>query len=356
MDSVKRMDANLRDLFLYEAFLYFNPLLLVAMMIWLWGVNIWVFLHSSVNYAKVFDLDHNHLTHEEIWKLLCIPSTCFSYVELQDFYSGMGSYTWKSLNSLKDYQECCLSFKLSLPLYYQPEAPVGILQYRHIRAQKWHSSLLMQSDLALPRTSCHWDRSLNWAINEAYGPIDLFGLNIGSTNFNELCASTLWPCIPKDLSWLYARVILSGRLIQALGPFKGLCMLYFKPMPYPIAANLLQYQNTPKDPRNPWVMPHCYRSLSNLSCDCKYKDNSKRDKMACMNFDLAFVQLAIFLGQTTMPPRHIFPKPITYISGWKLATVTKELIEGCIGPSNIYLAVNNHDTNPHSTSPPSAME
>jgi len=30
-----RMDANLRDLFLYEAFLYYNPLLLVVS----WGFN-----------------------------------------------------------------------------------------------------------------------------------------------------------------------------------------------------------------------------------------------------------------------------------------------------------------------------
>ncbi|KHN29396.1 SPX and EXS domain-containing protein 1 [Glycine soja] len=69
-DSVMRMDANLRDLFLYEVFLYYNPLLLVTMMVWLWGVNLWVFLQSTVSYAKVFDLDQNHLTHKEIWKVL----------------------------------------------------------------------------------------------------------------------------------------------------------------------------------------------------------------------------------------------------------------------------------------------
>lgn len=38
-------------------------------MLWLWGVNIFGFLRSRVNYAKVFDLDHNHLTHREIWKV-----------------------------------------------------------------------------------------------------------------------------------------------------------------------------------------------------------------------------------------------------------------------------------------------
>ncbi|KAK9207432.1 hypothetical protein WN943_017719 [Citrus x changshan-huyou] len=69
-ESVLRMGVDLRDLFLYEAFLYYNPLLLVTMMVWLWGVNLWVFSQGSANYAKIFDLDQNHLTHHEIWKVL----------------------------------------------------------------------------------------------------------------------------------------------------------------------------------------------------------------------------------------------------------------------------------------------
>jgi hypothetical protein len=100
-DSVMRMDVNLRDLFLYVAFLYYNPLLLVVsgglillfifyyehnfcenfawwflllllqtIMVWLWGVNLWVFLQSNVSYPKIFDLDQNHLTHREIWKVV----------------------------------------------------------------------------------------------------------------------------------------------------------------------------------------------------------------------------------------------------------------------------------------------
>ncbi|XP_022763974.1 SPX and EXS domain-containing protein 5-like isoform X2 [Durio zibethinus] len=68
--SVMRMSVDLRDLFLYEAFLYYNPLLLVTTMVWLWGINLWVFSQSNVNYAKIFDLHQNHLTHREIWKVL----------------------------------------------------------------------------------------------------------------------------------------------------------------------------------------------------------------------------------------------------------------------------------------------
>lgn len=86
-DSVMRMDANLRDLFLYEAFLYYNPLLLVTIMVWLWGVNLWVFLQSNVSYPRIFDLDQNHLTHREIWKCstwmtIIVPTSMTSYLYL----------------------------------------------------------------------------------------------------------------------------------------------------------------------------------------------------------------------------------------------------------------------------------
>ncbi|WOL07693.1 hypothetical protein Cni_G16440 [Canna indica] len=86
-DSVMRMSADKRDLFLYEAFLYFNPLLLVTLMVWLWGVNLWVFSQSPVNYAKVFDLDHTHLTHREIWKCatwmtIVVPTSMSAYLYL----------------------------------------------------------------------------------------------------------------------------------------------------------------------------------------------------------------------------------------------------------------------------------
>ncbi|GLT62044.1 hypothetical protein SLA2020_347100 [Shorea laevis] len=86
-DSVMRMSADLRDLFLYEAFLYYNPLLLVTMMVWLWGVSLWVFSQGSVNYAKIFDLDQNHLTHKDIWKCsiwmtIIVPTSMTAYLYL----------------------------------------------------------------------------------------------------------------------------------------------------------------------------------------------------------------------------------------------------------------------------------
>ncbi|KAK3040105.1 hypothetical protein RJ639_027831 [Escallonia herrerae] len=86
-NSVMRMSVDLRDLFLYEAFLYFNPLLLVTMMVWLWGVNLWVFSQANVNYAKIFDLDQNHLTYREIWKCatwmtIIVPTSMTAYLYL----------------------------------------------------------------------------------------------------------------------------------------------------------------------------------------------------------------------------------------------------------------------------------
>ncbi|KAA3462196.1 SPX and EXS domain-containing protein 1-like isoform X2 [Gossypium australe] len=77
-DSVMRMNSDLRDLFLYEAFLYYNPLLLVTMMVWLWGVCLWVFSQSTISYVKIFDIDQNHLTHREIWKVRD-PVYCFCF-------------------------------------------------------------------------------------------------------------------------------------------------------------------------------------------------------------------------------------------------------------------------------------
>ncbi|CAK9175194.1 unnamed protein product [Ilex paraguariensis] len=86
-DSVMRMSVDKRDLFLYEAFLYYNPLLLVTLMVWLWGVNLWVFAQGNINYAKIFDLDQNHLTCREIWKCatwmtIVVPTSMTAYLYL----------------------------------------------------------------------------------------------------------------------------------------------------------------------------------------------------------------------------------------------------------------------------------
>ncbi|KAI4334083.1 hypothetical protein L6164_018818 [Bauhinia variegata] len=85
--SVMRMSADKRDLFLYEAFLYYNPLLLVTLMVWLWGINLWFFAQAGINYAKIFDLEQNHLTYREIWKCatwmtIIVPTSMTAYLYL----------------------------------------------------------------------------------------------------------------------------------------------------------------------------------------------------------------------------------------------------------------------------------
>uniref|UniRef100_A0A0D3EDE3 EXS domain-containing protein n=1 Tax=Brassica oleracea var. oleracea TaxID=109376 RepID=A0A0D3EDE3_BRAOL len=67
-ESVMKMGQDTRELFFYETFLYYNPLLLITMMVWLWGVNLWVFSRTGVDYAAIFYLGPDHLSHKVIWK------------------------------------------------------------------------------------------------------------------------------------------------------------------------------------------------------------------------------------------------------------------------------------------------
>ncbi|KAM7270625.1 hypothetical protein ACFE04_029839 [Oxalis oulophora] len=97
-NSVMIMSAEVRDLFLYEAFLYYNPLLLVTLMVWLWGVNLWVFSQANVNYTKIFDLDQNHLTHRETWRVLLYCAIALVLIFPFDiFYLSSRYYLLKTL-------------------------------------------------------------------------------------------------------------------------------------------------------------------------------------------------------------------------------------------------------------------
>ncbi|KAJ7981320.1 SPX and EXS domain-containing protein [Quillaja saponaria] len=97
-DSVMRMSADKQDLFLYEAFLYYNPLLLVTMMVWLWGINLWFFAQAGLNYAKIFDLDQNHLTHREIWRVLLYAAVVMVLIFPFDiFYFSSRYYLLRTL-------------------------------------------------------------------------------------------------------------------------------------------------------------------------------------------------------------------------------------------------------------------
>ncbi|KAL2620767.1 hypothetical protein R1flu_000972 [Riccia fluitans] len=89
-DSVSRMEPVAWNKTFYDAFDHYNPLFMMAMMIWLWGINVLVFLRSRVNYAKVFDLDTSHLTHWEIWKIaswmtILVVTSLSSYLYLESY-------------------------------------------------------------------------------------------------------------------------------------------------------------------------------------------------------------------------------------------------------------------------------
>ncbi|KAH0866059.1 hypothetical protein HID58_083270, partial [Brassica napus] len=60
-ESVMKMGQDTRELFFNETFLYYNPLLLITMMVWLWGVNLW---------SAIFYLGPDHHSHKEIWKIV----------------------------------------------------------------------------------------------------------------------------------------------------------------------------------------------------------------------------------------------------------------------------------------------
>ncbi|MCO5575653.1 hypothetical protein L7F22_029456 [Adiantum nelumboides] len=90
-DSTSSISFETRNYLLYETFLYYNPLFLLAGMLWLWGINLRVFAASRINFAKVFDLDNNHLTWKEIWTiaswvtLIVLTSmTAYLYFSSQD--------------------------------------------------------------------------------------------------------------------------------------------------------------------------------------------------------------------------------------------------------------------------------
>ncbi|KAB1998842.1 hypothetical protein ERO13_D12G106800v2 [Gossypium hirsutum] len=58
-----------------------------TMMVWLWGVCLWVFSQSTISYVKIFDIDQNHLTHREIWKCstwltIIVPTSMTAYLYL----------------------------------------------------------------------------------------------------------------------------------------------------------------------------------------------------------------------------------------------------------------------------------
>lgn len=49
--------------------LFLYLLMLQSAMVWLWGINVWVFMTSRIPYSRVFELDLYHISHKDIWKV-----------------------------------------------------------------------------------------------------------------------------------------------------------------------------------------------------------------------------------------------------------------------------------------------
>lgn len=95
-DSVMSINVETRNYLLYETFLYYNPLFLLAAMLWLWGINLRVFAASRINYGKIFDLDNAHLMWKEIWMIaswvtLIVLTSMTSYLYLSSQNSHLAA-------------------------------------------------------------------------------------------------------------------------------------------------------------------------------------------------------------------------------------------------------------------------
>ncbi|PON68780.1 EXS, C-terminal [Parasponia andersonii] len=249
-DSVMRMSVDLRDLFLYEAFLYYNPLLLVTMMVWLWGINLWVFSQSTVSYAKVFDLDQNHLTHREIWKAITFSdffvadimtsmSKVFSDLERSvcrmvhrqvatiawfeaDSVCGSHSvaipivlvlpYLFRLFQCLRQYKDTGEKTTLLNALKYSTAVPViflSALKY-HVFPEKWTSfyrPLWLLSSVLNSLYSFYWDVTRDWDLS---GFTRIFKFNRTHTLSNLLYGR----------KWVYFWVLGSNLILRCTWTYK----------------------------------------------------------------------------------------------------------------------------------------
>ena len=116
------------------------------MMVWLWGVNLWVFSQGSVNYAKVFDLDHNHLTHREMWKVLYFSILIFNCTHTLLYFRIILS--------------CCVIFGLQCSMWMTIIVPTSMTAYLYLYSHGEVSLAASQPvsafSFALLQMLCFW--------------------------------------------------------------------------------------------------------------------------------------------------------------------------------------------------------
>ncbi|KAG6545709.1 hypothetical protein Mapa_012894 [Marchantia paleacea] len=114
-EAIFLVDEDYRTRFLGEVFLYYNPMFMVALVLWLWGINLYVFAYSRISYAKVFDLDPSHLTHRDIWKIAGgLTMMVLTSMSLYMYFYSHGQLNYAAAQPLFLY--CALPLFLGLPL------------------------------------------------------------------------------------------------------------------------------------------------------------------------------------------------------------------------------------------------
>ncbi|PQP92856.1 SPX and EXS domain-containing protein 1 [Prunus yedoensis var. nudiflora] len=225
-DSVMRMSADLRNLFLYEVFLYYNPLLVVTLMVWLWGVNLWVFSQSNVGYAKIFDLDQNHLTHKEIWKAISFPdffladiltSMAKVFSDLERSVCRMvrrqvATIAWLEADSVCGSHSIASSsacFSLSLPFISMSSSIQGYKR-KDNPFQWWtnfYSPLWLLSSVVNSLYSFYWDIARDWDLS-------------GFSRIFKFSRSSMLSNMFYGRKWVYFWVIGSNLVLRCTWTYK----------------------------------------------------------------------------------------------------------------------------------------
>ncbi|KAK8997829.1 hypothetical protein V6N11_012366 [Hibiscus sabdariffa] len=167
--SVMRMNADVRDLFLYEAFLYYNPLLLVP-------ISFPDFFLADIltSMAKVFsDLERSvcRMVHHQVATIAWLEadSVCGSHSAAIPLVLVI-PYTWRLMQCLRQYMDTKEKTTLLNALKYSTAVPViflSALKY-HVLPDTWtcvYRRLWLFSSVVNSLYSFYWDVTHDWDLS-----------------------------------------------------------------------------------------------------------------------------------------------------------------------------------------------
>ncbi|KAH9744623.1 EXS domain-containing protein [Citrus sinensis] len=168
-DSVMRMSADLRDLFLYEAFLYYNPLLLVAI-----SFSDFFLADILTSMAKVFsDLERSvcRMVHRQVATIAWFEadSVCGSHSVAIPLVLVL-PYLFRLFQCLRQYKDTREKTALFNALKYSTAVPViflSALKY-HVLPGSWtnfYRPLWLLSSVLNSLYSFYWDITRDWDLS-----------------------------------------------------------------------------------------------------------------------------------------------------------------------------------------------